>query len=91
MEEKNKKHIANEIKEERKDLKEIKPIPEHEKKLKSPNLEEKINFTTNISVDKKMLLELKRFLVELKFELDFNEFAEKERKDIIENEKRKIR
>ena len=61
-------------------------VPRHEEQ-KGPRLEEKINFIISVSTDKKQLLELKKILVEL----EFNNADKKEGKEMIKDDKRKIR
>lgn len=57
----------------------------HEVEGRPRSVEEKINFIINFSTDKTQLLELKKILVELEF------YEKEERKEILENDERKIR
>ena len=60
-------------------------IEERSKVEKPRSVEEKINFIINFSTDKTQLLELKKILVELEF------YEKEERKEMLENDERKIR
>ena len=59
--------------------------PKHEVEERPKSVEGKINYIINFNVDKTQLLELKKILVELEF------YEIGERKEILENVKRKIR
>ena len=59
--------------------------PKHEVEERPRSVEGKINYIINFNVDKTQLLELKKILVELEF------YEKEERKEILENDKRKIR
>ena len=59
--------------------------PKHEVEGRPRSVEEEINFIINFSTDKIQLLELKKILVELEF------YEKEERKEILENDERKIR
>ena len=59
--------------------------PKHEVEERPKSVEGKINYIINFNVDKTQLLELKKILVELEF------YEKGERKEILENDKRKIR
>ena len=59
--------------------------PEHGVEERPRSVEEKINFIINFSTDKSQLLELKKILVELEF------YEKEERKEMLENDERKIR